>query len=71
MLVPTEIIFKTVDEENDLYIDIKMETVEMDPLGLLTLRYHRQHMRMKGTITIGSHRENIDSVQIMEVIRFR
>jgi len=71
MLVPTEIIFKTVDEENDLFINITMETVEMDPLGLLTLRYHRQHMKMKGTITIGLHSEEIDSVQIMEVIRFR
>jgi len=70
MILPTEIVFKTIDEENDVYINITMKTVEMDALHFLSLRFHRQHMRMMGTVTFGRYSENIDSVQMMEVIRF-
>jgi len=54
MMVPTEIVFKTNDEENDVCINITMETVEMSALHILSLRYHRQHMKITGTITFGS-----------------
>ncbi|UCD14670.1 MAG: hypothetical protein JSW60_04410, partial [Thermoplasmatales archaeon] len=57
--------------ENDwLYVDVKMETLNVHHVKLPLVNYWRYHVRIVGTITLNQVSEEIDSVEISELMKF-
>ena len=57
--------------ENDwLKVDVRMETVNVHHVKLPFVNYWRYHLRIVGTITYNQVREEIDTVELSELMRF-
>lgn len=70
-IIPTKFILNITDLENDIYINLKMETINIHHMGGRINHYWRYHVRVNGEITYSSTTEIInDEIQMMELVRF-
>ena len=70
--IPTLFSYTILDDEQDIYIDVTMETVHVYHLPLGFFNYWRYIIKINGVITYQGVREELhDEPQIMELMRFR
>lgn len=70
-IIPTKFVLKINDPENDIYINVTMETINIHHMGGRINHYWRYHVRVNGQITYKSTTEIIkNQIQIMELVRF-
>lgn len=67
-LIPKILSLKIEDEW--LKVDVRMEIVNVHHVKLLFVNYWRYHLRIVGTITYNQVREEIDTVELSELMRF-
>ena len=63
-------IFSLKINNDRLQVNVTMETLAVHCIRYPTIKYWRYHLRVSGTITLGSFTEKIDSVEISELMRF-
>ena len=70
MLVPFQ--FNLNVQTGDIAINIIMDVIDTHHVRWVgVINYWRYHLRCRGSITIGSHTEQINEIQLAEFIRFR
>lgn len=61
----------SIEIKNDrLFVDVKMETLNVRHFRRLFLNYWRYHVRAVGTITLDGFTEKIDNIEISELMKF-
>lgn len=71
-LIPTKFMLNVTDPDRSIYINVTMETINIQHMGFGVIHYCRYHVKVNGQISYGSSTEMIkDEIQIIELVRFR
>lgn len=62
--------YKLNVENNNIVLDVKVESVKFHHLKIPSVNYWRHHVKNTGFIKIGSKTKKIDSFEILEQLRF-
>ena len=70
--IPTSFNFKIVDiaKGTPIHVDIQMDTYDIHYSKVLFFPYWRYHIKSTGVISMGSYKEAINRMQIMEYLKF-
>lgn len=70
--IPNEFVLQIVDEDESIYIDVKMKTIKaIHHVKTPILNYWRYHVKATGHMSYGKRSERIDRVGIIEFLKIR
>jgi len=71
-IIPTKFTLNVTDSDRSIYINISMDTINIQHMQFGIVRYFRYHVNVNGQISYGSTTELLeDEIQILELVRFR